>query len=637
MGFNTENRTIFDIFQRQSRYVIPRYQREYVWKQRNWDELLNDITFTLGFKNEKNEWTHFLGTIVLSSNVNLKDSLKIKGIKDYEIIDGQQRITTLFLLLTAICSVLYRNKINEEALQRAKYVETTFINSITPKNEYIPILFNSEYELYILELLQNMKEDYISSISSDNPYKGAYEYFYNYFLHKKFTDIDLFLEKLYDINIVEIVSEQEEEIYNIFEVLNARGQQLKQIELLKNHTMKYIYPKIDDYIDSARKKWIDIYNHAENLPHKDDLLNHFAKCYLKRKAENANDVYRLFKEEIKIDDMSCFLDDLHRFSSLYAQATDKNTLDNNIKYFNLKNNKQIRSLLTSILESYNKKIVDEDVKNKTLKNLRNFFMIFNASRETSNRTDNLIKNAAYAIYNSESELEFKIEISSLFYELNNLISYDQFKNNYSSALKYSNKDQRLKNSKLMKYVLVEYYTFYQTDAFLNDNDITIEHLLGDKGDTENAHIHNLALANELVNSAKLRDKPVNQKIEILDSCSNLVVNKELSSFLNTLGEFDSELRKEKLAEIFFYEIFNFQPSIFGWEKEDLNKYLFNLKKIRETLITKESLLIQKNQLEDVLKSKGKHFEVSIKNNPNYNELKEIYSIVFEDDLFLINS
>lgn len=112
---------------------------------------------------------------------------------------------------------------------------------------------------------------------------------------------------------------------------------------------------------------------------------------MKRKAENAEDVYRLFKEEIKIDEMSSFLNDLHRFASLYAQITDKNTKDNYIKYFNLKNNKQIRSLLTSIFEVFHKGIIDISVKDATLKNLRNFFVIFNASRETSNRTDTAIK------------------------------------------------------------------------------------------------------------------------------------------------------------------------------------------------------------------------------------------------------
>lgn len=66
--------------------------------------------------------------------MKLKSSDSIRGIKDYEIIDGQQRITTLFLLFSGICSRLYKFKDNEEALQRAKYVENTFINSVTPQN-----------------------------------------------------------------------------------------------------------------------------------------------------------------------------------------------------------------------------------------------------------------------------------------------------------------------------------------------------------------------------------------------------------------------------------------------------------------------------------------------------------------------
>lgn len=636
MGFNTENRTILDIFQRPSRYVIPRYQREYVWKQRNWDELLNDITFTLGFKNEKNEWTHFLGTIVLSSNVKLKSSDSIRGIKDYEIIDGQQRITTLFLLFSSICSRLYKIKDNEEALQRAKYIENTFINSVTPQNELIPILYNSEYKDFILELLHSMKQSQHQKLSNENPYKAAYEYFYAYFLTKSFIEIDQFLDKLYDINIVEIVSEQEEEIYNIFEVLNARGQQLKQIELLKNHTMKYIYPKVDDYIDDARKKWIDIYNQTDNLSDKDDLLNHFAKCYLKRKAENADDVYRLFKEEIKIEGMSLFLNDLHRFSGLYAQATHKNTTDKYIKYFNLKNNKQIRSLLTSVLEIFYKGIIDANAKEATLKNVRNFFAIFNASRETSNRTDTAIKNAAYAVYNSKSEIEFKVEISNLFYELNKLISYEHFKNNYSSALKYSNKDKRLKNSRLIKYILMEYYSYYQTDAYLSENDITIEHLLGDNGDTENAHIHNLALANNIVNSDKLKNKPVREKISILKEFSNLNINHCLENYLD-VTDFKSELRKDEMASQLFNEVFKFQPDVFGWSKNDLTQYFSKLKKIKETEVKSEKMKLDKVKLEEVLRAKGKYFDVVIKNNPNFEHLKEIYSILFEDTLFLVES
>lgn len=64
----------------------------------------------------------------------------------------------------------------------------------------------------------------------------------------------MFQEKLLSINVVEIISTQEEEIYNIFEVLNARGKKLKQMELLKNHVMKYIQPRTTDVVDKAKKK-----------------------------------------------------------------------------------------------------------------------------------------------------------------------------------------------------------------------------------------------------------------------------------------------------------------------------------------------------------------------------------------------
>ena len=50
-----------------------------------------------------------------------------------------------------------------------------------------------------------------------------------------------------------------EEIYNIFEVLNARGKKLKQMELLKNHVMKYIQPRTTDVVDKAKEKWNKIF------------------------------------------------------------------------------------------------------------------------------------------------------------------------------------------------------------------------------------------------------------------------------------------------------------------------------------------------------------------------------------------
>lgn len=94
MAFKTENRKISDLYQRPCRYIVPRYQRGYVWKEPNWNELITDIDFTLRASGEIS-WSHFLGTIVLSSYISKHGTPKINGITDFEIIDGQQRLTTI--------------------------------------------------------------------------------------------------------------------------------------------------------------------------------------------------------------------------------------------------------------------------------------------------------------------------------------------------------------------------------------------------------------------------------------------------------------------------------------------------------------------------------------------------------------
>lgn len=67
MSFNAEQRKISDILSADFRYVIPRYQRKYVWEEKQWRELLEDLKYCL--ENDKAEpqeleWTHFLGSFV---------------------------------------------------------------------------------------------------------------------------------------------------------------------------------------------------------------------------------------------------------------------------------------------------------------------------------------------------------------------------------------------------------------------------------------------------------------------------------------------------------------------------------------------------------------------------------------------
>lgn len=69
----------------------------------------------------------------------------------------------------------------------------------------------------------------------------------------------------------------------------------------------------------------------------------------------------------------------------------------------------------------------------------------------------------------------------------------------------------------------------------------------------------------------------------------------------------------------------------------MTQYFLKFKKIKDAEVKNEKMRLDKVKLLEVLKEKGKHFDVVLKNNPEYEDLKEIYSILFEDTSLLIKS
>ncbi|MGP6452528.1 DUF262 domain-containing protein [Streptococcus dysgalactiae subsp. equisimilis] len=208
MAFTTETRAITDIFQRSVQYSIPRYQRNYVWRQVNWRELIVDIRFSMD-NGDEIPWSHFLGTIVLNKMVS------DKGIDRYEIIDGQQRLTTIYILIISIFGRL--KQINEEsAKNRANYIYDSFITSLNNESKRCPVIKNEDFDDDIKEIIDHTQNSKKNKLYKSNNYYKLYSYFESEFRDKSYTDISNFIDKLLSANIVEIISGQEEEIYNIF-------------------------------------------------------------------------------------------------------------------------------------------------------------------------------------------------------------------------------------------------------------------------------------------------------------------------------------------------------------------------------------------------------------------------------------
>src|SRR3989344_9474506 len=92
---NANKYTIADIFspEKQLKYTIPKFQREYTWSKDNWEELLNDII--------ESDGNHFIGSIIC-----INKEADVLQTAQLELIDGQQRLTTISLLFCAIYKAL---------------------------------------------------------------------------------------------------------------------------------------------------------------------------------------------------------------------------------------------------------------------------------------------------------------------------------------------------------------------------------------------------------------------------------------------------------------------------------------------------------------------------------------------------
>lgn len=253
-------------------------------------------------------------------------------------------------------------------------------------------------------------------------------------------------------------------------------------------------------------------------------------------------------------------------------------------------------------------IIDEELKEKSLLQLRNFFFIFNTTQQTSNKTDKIISAISYKVYNCKTTNEFKIVFSDFMYELESYIVQKDYKLLFESnqSFKYSNKDTTMKrNNKLVKFVLEQICVKDQHDTKIDSNNLTIEHLKSDDGSLDNSSIWNLTLTTDQINSEELKNKEIKEKIKILKEKSTIRINQNLDEYLIN-GVFDFNKRKSDFLDLIFDGIFTFEPDTFNISKEEISLY-----KEYEKLLMKNN----DSELMSILKENGTMFLKKLENDP----------------------
>ncbi|WQV02344.1 DUF262 domain-containing protein [Helicobacter pylori] len=206
-------------------YQIPIYQRPYQWTEENCEKLLDDLFFNY---EDDRESDYFCGSLVL---ITISEDSKAKT---YDIVDGQQRLST-FILLAKVLLALYSERLTEESKD---YLQESLITKYGKKDRlnFNAVGFNSKKDFQYA--LTSFNDAPISN-NKNNYLKNAI-FLKNYLRKKEIEDINDFIEWLYfKVVFITITCPDADKALRIFNVLNARGLPLHAIDVFKGELLKH--------------------------------------------------------------------------------------------------------------------------------------------------------------------------------------------------------------------------------------------------------------------------------------------------------------------------------------------------------------------------------------------------------------
>jgi uncharacterized protein with ParB-like and HNH nuclease domain len=453
----TENKIIRFLEGHDKNFVIPVYQRNYDWNKENCKRLFEDLIDVI--INQRK--SHFFGSIVYLYN----DENEENG-QEFIIIDGQQRITTLTLLMIALVH-------EQEETSKDTNVDINLI-----KNEYLVGKYNSKEKVKLKPvkndaaalkaLFSKNEKEYINSNIIVN-----YKYFRNLLRECTLTLNEIFTA-IKRLDIVDIrLKASEDDPQLIFESLNSTGLDLSEADKVRNFILMSLGG--DKQNEYHEKYW----NNIEKFT--DYNVSGFIRDYLtykERRVPNINKVYFVFKEyrqkntDISIEDI---LKELLIFSEYYHVITHSYHPDKKIKEILINLNKLDMTvaypfLLEVFSDYYKEKIISDDNLYELLMTIESFLV----RRLVCDVPTNVL--------------------NKLFMTLGRDIKYfNDYKENYIEILKYifSQKrgSQRFPGDEEMreKMVLKDFYNiknnlhiFERLENFENREKIDLQKLLANK-------------------------------------------------------------------------------------------------------------------------------------------------------------
>ncbi|WP_314327052.1 DUF4357 domain-containing protein [Fusobacterium pseudoperiodonticum] len=446
-------------------FSIPVYQRDYNWQEKQCQRLFKDILQT--GKNEKVS-SYFLGSIVY-----IHDGIYGVGEKEFHVIDGQQRMTTLTLLFLAIYFKLKGTILAKDA---DKIYNQYVVNPYSEKEIKLKLL-PPEENLYILNKISHNKFNELEAFQDRNMLKN-YLFFEKELENLSFDDMKHLsngIEKLIYIDIA--LEKGKDDPQKIFESLNSTGLDLSQGDLIRNYILMDLERGEQNRI--YKEIWIPIENNCKVSDGSEitSYVSDFIRDYLTLKTEKISSkpkVFETFKAYYEKENDEK-LEDMKKYSEAYSYIIkpilekDKD-IQRELDYLKSLDKTVINTFLIGILKDYKDNILEKD----ELVNMLILLQSYLWRRYITEKPTNALNKIFQGMYG-------KISRSGNYYEnLVDILMAEDFPTDeeLESALKLKNvyKDKEKLNYVFKK---LENYNHNELIDFENEK-ITIEHIFPQK-------------------------------------------------------------------------------------------------------------------------------------------------------------
>jgi uncharacterized protein with ParB-like and HNH nuclease domain len=337
------------------RFRVPAYQRSYAWEREHVDALLGDIADAI----KSRESEYFLGSIVVTGPEEAR----------YEVVDGQQRLTTISLLIAAIKDI-FADQGDDEVVASVK---TEFLSSTdrrTKEREPKLVLNEVDNELYqeLIDRIDKVDQSKFTRQSHKRLIDAAnavLEYMRKVCDDSLDPEDDLhkwldYLES--NLKVIVVTAPDDSNAFVIFETLNDRGLELATSDLLKN----YLFHRSGEKIEETKNRWLSmvaVLESASDDPLVVTYLRHVAMS--KYGVVREKDLFGLIKKKITSKKLAlAFSTELRDTARTYTALinTDHDfwsdfdpLVRGCVSAFNLLGMTQMRPLLLAIIERFDKK------------------------------------------------------------------------------------------------------------------------------------------------------------------------------------------------------------------------------------------------------------------------------------------